>query len=488
MKMTNLLSEIDIIAPSIGMEIEGSTKFKSRFGGFVSILIITASTIVGLMFGRDFFLRMSPNVSISDEFIESSAVFLHDLPLVFNFKTDTSLKVNLEDYFDPVIEIVNVNASNYNLIDRSMRMIECDFSKYLINQGLIEDYYKLDNRKSYCLNFDNSTYFLNSGSTANSTFIRVNFYKCGAKFPKKNCARDVNTTILILSVTYVSSYVDSKSFELPIKFYVDRLNIILASGVQKANYLYFTNDVFISDAGWLFTSNESTSYITLSDVTSDINVLPPEQSNKFYALILMSPRLRRSTMRNFTKIQDLFAKLGGLANIFVITAKLLFSNFLRYRYFVYLARNLSVTPTYSKFINVNKSRLFNMSSINNILNNNPPSAQLQVELANNNRNAINEPNIMKNNNIQLTSGPNINPQNLTIKDINKQAEICNTNINFSIDQTECSSLEAMKFSYYEYLKYDLLCKHKSEESKPSFLKVFNSVKKELNLELILRKI
>lgn len=338
--MKRAFEYLDYIAPTIGFEHNDSPKFRSVYGAFFSLSAIIASVIIGAMFGKEIYERKIPVVASSEEYVDESLVYLKNLPIVFSFKTDTSNFVDIEDYFDIQIDHITVDETRVNRKDQSLKIEECNFSKFNQHGKIFEDNRKGNLLKSYCMTFKEDTFLRNNLGTINSKYMRLNFFKCGEKYKNKKCAEDMNDIVLILSIGFINSYIDSSDYKEPVKYFEDYLHVPLSSKVQKANYLLFTNDVFYSDNGWILEDIKKIDYIALSNTYPDINLLPDDMMNKIYALILQSPQLRKKTTRNYMKVQELFAKIGGIANMFTIMVKILSYSFLRYKYLMYISENL----------------------------------------------------------------------------------------------------------------------------------------------------
>eukprot|EP00340_Litonotus_pictus_P009956 CAMPEP_0170531486 /NCGR_PEP_ID=MMETSP0209-20121228/62279_1 /TAXON_ID=665100 ORGANISM="Litonotus pictus, Strain P1" /NCGR_SAMPLE_ID=MMETSP0209 /ASSEMBLY_ACC=CAM_ASM_000301 /LENGTH=269 /DNA_ID=CAMNT_0010826179 /DNA_START=114 /DNA_END=920 /DNA_ORIENTATION=- len=63
------------------------------------------------------------------------------------------------------------------------------------------------------------------------------------------------------------------------------------------------------------------------------------ESNNILDLIIDAPTLRTKTLRNYLKVQELFARVGGLANAFMITVKILTYHFMKFKFYFFVHEN-----------------------------------------------------------------------------------------------------------------------------------------------------
>ncbi len=102
-------------------------------------------------------------------------------------------------------------------------------------------------------------------------------------------------------------------------------------------YLSLTNNIYKSDNGWILEDYKIYEYVTLSERSLDIN--PNDgiaTKGQMFNISIDSPNLRQITIRNYMKIQELIAKVGGLVKGISIAIQLITFHFLRIQYLKYV--------------------------------------------------------------------------------------------------------------------------------------------------------
>jgi len=99
-----------------------------------------------------------------------------------------------------------------------------------------------------------------------------------------------------------------------------------------------TNDVYVSDEGWMLEDLRKINYISIDSIYYDV-INNGEGPMMAMTSVLKSPRLRNKANRNYMKVQELFAKIGGIANAFFMIMYVLTFYYLRFNYFMYIREN-----------------------------------------------------------------------------------------------------------------------------------------------------
>eukprot|EP00340_Litonotus_pictus_P010960 CAMPEP_0170539816 /NCGR_PEP_ID=MMETSP0209-20121228/104225_1 /TAXON_ID=665100 ORGANISM="Litonotus pictus, Strain P1" /NCGR_SAMPLE_ID=MMETSP0209 /ASSEMBLY_ACC=CAM_ASM_000301 /LENGTH=254 /DNA_ID=CAMNT_0010841959 /DNA_START=776 /DNA_END=1537 /DNA_ORIENTATION=+ len=64
-----------------------------------------------------------------------------------------------------------------------------------------------------------------------------------------------------------------------------------------------------------------------------------DKSNNILSFLIDAPTLTKKTLRNYLKVQELFARVGGLANAFWIIIKILTYHFMKFKYYFFVYEN-----------------------------------------------------------------------------------------------------------------------------------------------------
>ena len=110
--------------------IKGDLDYKTRAGGFITILIIIATVIIGIIFSQELFLKKNPNVTSALKISEHPDKYRYPYPIFFMLGVRNSNNVPIinekmyfpEGYiFKSVLENDKIVSSRYPI-----NMVSCD--------------------------------------------------------------------------------------------------------------------------------------------------------------------------------------------------------------------------------------------------------------------------------------------------------------------------------------------------------------------------
>ena len=340
MTLKTIFSNFDFLGFQIGLEFEMSTKFKSIHGAVLSIIVFIMTTIIGFLFGSEIYQREKPYVTSSATYVENSNVYLKDFPLALYFYNDTELLINPFDYYDVLLYKINFTNS------------ESEFAGFLHGSKPVicrkDHFYPWNNRISeqkineimiaspICFDNEEDVYFENTDDDVNSTYIQLTVKSC--KDSRKKCPDDY---YIVVSQTYVQlifmeSYVNSKDYSNPIKFYIKGNTQQLIPNRIKKSTVVIINNIYYSDDGWILEDKYLTRFTQNSLINNEAIDQIGDYHNHLLWLIFASPKLGIQYDRNYLKVQDLFAKLGGILNVLIVMGKILLYNYTNFKYIVNL--------------------------------------------------------------------------------------------------------------------------------------------------------
>jgi hypothetical protein len=331
--------KFDIIGPEFNFERNGTSRFKTVQGSFLSLIIIVAAIVLAFQFGRDIYQRKLPNVSSSREFINISEIYMQDFPMMLSFYSNNALQLNYNSTFDGWVEEFILFDEKNNIIKHNLVNCKEMLPKFRKHRDLVSRILLSSPDNYYCLNFTENIKFQNEFIGPNSSFIGFHFKYC-EKEERSDCHHDplLLNSSLNVAITYIDNFVDSTSYSNPVKPFVTRIASSISSSFSKALIISFTNNEYVSDNGWLVEDIKKTNYVQLSAQSSEV-LLRKENNNKVFELFLSSPRLRIKDKRVYLKVQELFARIGGIVNGFIIVMNILSFHYLRFKYFIFVWKN-----------------------------------------------------------------------------------------------------------------------------------------------------
>lgn len=296
------------------------------------------------MFGKEVYERKLPSVYLMNERVKKSEVLMREFPLFFKFCwVNGTLLSNLDDYFD--FQITNMHFDdNYNITYEFLQpTTNCTPSLFsssnpeLLNKILSknEEYMCVDTRK----NNTNSSFY-NGFSDYNSANVKFEVFRCNPKVRK--CADNIETLMKEIYVvpTFINLYVDSSNYTNPVQYYISSFAIQTTDEISKFITLYFEKSLYSSDNGFLLEDIYTDEFVMLKTMLTDVNSNQIGDKIKMLHFNLSCPNIRSIIKRNYLKIQDLIAKVGGLVKGLLLIVSVLTFNYNSFLYNTYIYRIL----------------------------------------------------------------------------------------------------------------------------------------------------
>lgn len=359
--MIKLLRTIDFVGPQFLFEDETRNRFKTLEGGLISFIIYGISITIGFLFGQEIYQRKMPNSSYSKELIEESVVGLSQFPIMITATDRAGIPVSFDKTFDSVVETVSIDSNGYTDIENKTLAIKpCNYTKFTAHSKFLEQSRLNDIYSYYCINFNQNTTIKNELISKNSKLLSVYLYPCGT-FSERQCGAEISINNMMVILSLITSYVDPLNYTNPVQYFEYRYLQPIIYGTLKLNYVSITNDIFLSDDGWLFQQLNETDFLSINPIRNDANIIPADQPYKpYYVAMFDSPKIRVKTSRNYMKIQELFAKVGGIANAAIIIMTIASKHYLRFKFLLFINESidsgLDVTNTEQHKLCTNSER------------------------------------------------------------------------------------------------------------------------------------
>ena len=91
---------------------------------------------------------------------------------------------------------------------------------------------------------------------------------------------------------------------------------ILSITVKKSKYKTFKEIKVINDNGWIFNSKDTSSVYSHQSITNDFNLKDAMKEDVIYTYYMYFGKNYDEFTRNYSKIQEVFAQIGGFCNFF----------------------------------------------------------------------------------------------------------------------------------------------------------------------------
>jgi hypothetical protein len=161
----------------------------------------------------------------------------------------------------------------------------------------------------------NNHVHLRIGICKNST---SNNFKC---FPE-DFIREKMASFFV-SFIYKDSYVDSKDYENPVKYYVTSYTLKSSSYNFRQDAYLYKNISFTTDSGMIMPDFQNLDGLQL-DYISSSNTADPK-TEVFTNVIIGLNNIKGNYSRSYIKVQDISAQVGGLIKFFMVVFEVLLS-------------------------------------------------------------------------------------------------------------------------------------------------------------------
>lgn len=333
MKSTRaLFKNIDMVGPKFLLEFEGGSRFLSIQGSIISLGLYGFLISISFIFGTELWERKKPYYTQSKIQKENTVIPLYKFPLMFSLYTDSLENVlNFDEYL--MVE----TQQSYGILTRPDNPDPVTFinvlNLYKCDPSEAYDYYKgskFGNATILCPDADESNYLLNDAGSANSIHYKFYFYKCDPAARK--CADDLEDKFetLRLIITTVDNSVDPTIYSKPLVSFENNISVLLSNWLMKKVLVTFEKNELVSDYGWIFENLVSDIYFKTSSSNYEYLFLPPGNTSPKIVISISTFRQITRVCRSYLKIQELFAKIGGIANALFIIFEITFSSYLEY--------------------------------------------------------------------------------------------------------------------------------------------------------------
>lgn len=355
----------DIIGPSYSLEHEGETSFKSAHGGIISSIVMMFITVAAFIFGLDLIDKRNPYLSTTKVQQQISSISLYKFPIIFSIYTkELENVVNFDEYvtfqIDQVIGPFTIDEGTYNNPDK-YPLKKCNISEQY-------DFYKNASYPGislYCPDFPANTTLQNEYLSSNSTSYIFNFFKCNPT--QRKCADDLDVIFETLSlyVAFVDSSLEPQNYLNPFEKIEIARGFQLSNTLQKTIRISINSNSIISDIGWIFNDLVIQEYVKINSFDVEYSIISEHNEGYNTQFIINSPAEVTIIQRNYVKVQEIFAKVGGVLNALFIIAKLLFSDFLRFKYHQFI-QSMFIEKSAHPSANPAAISTYNTINVNNV--------------------------------------------------------------------------------------------------------------------------
>lgn len=325
-----MLTSFDFLGPQIILSVQNNRIHKTTFGGFASLIILLIFCLAFLGFGQDMFYRIMPRVSfnkvVSDTLpmkVINDRNFLFTIYDQYTFLPIPEFNRRFTVYFD-----YNIFSGTGGTIRKSNMPIEKCSQEAL---KLWEGYFNISPDTYLC--FPKNTTWDIKGVFSEGAYaaIRLQVDYCKNNSDPSigrvmsNCIPKNETQVFLggnrIQMHYIveDTLVDNRNYTNP-------ASRVAYTGLVNTNAFTWTRMTVLfkkilinTDTGFFVEDLVNQSYNGIESINSE-SISTPE-TNTVYSHLIGNSRWNEIYNRQYIKIQDIFAMMGGFINIGMIILK-----------------------------------------------------------------------------------------------------------------------------------------------------------------------
>ena len=334
------LRKIDFFGKLLTFNENDSEKYHTFFGLFLSVVTIATCVVIGFLFGQEIYKRETPFVNSSLDFInpQESLVNLKDMPMFFNFvDMYGNAYSNPEDYFTFFIETV-LTDENFNVqyMDPTFGLTPCKLDLFdEEHHQYLKDVF-VEGNLFFCFEYKDTSQAKNIMGSPDAVLNILNFAKCNPN--TKTCADDLDTilTDFYISFYYLESYFDQKNYKNSHQRYLNSKIFKASNGLYRRQNIKFQHHELITDKGWIIEDIQTESLITFESIITDVNFASEAEGiykNLLLDLAFTSSLVKPIVSRNYLKVQELLARIGGFFNACLVIFTIISADYIEFSLF-----------------------------------------------------------------------------------------------------------------------------------------------------------
>lgn len=402
-KLNEFSGYFDYFKQPVKLMFNKQEKVSTTIGFIFSVIIFSVSIALAISMGADIYNRTNPNVAYTTTTLEEVPIFnmtQGNLRFIALMQDPNGIPFHDPRYFTlNILLYQNIRFSNSTVSTTKtpFKQVNCSIHyEYFNITNSTKDYDSNRLGEGYC--FDPTSLSI-GGSYLENYFANINYqvFKCVNSTANNNTCKplnEINTKLYNskFQMYYFDAYVDTNNYSNPIISYFNNYFIKIDSGMYKYSNLYLKKTTVDTDDGLIFESKNKDIHLTTDYFREQFFILQNQQLISFYMNISNN---FLNVKRNYSKLQNLAATVGGIFSIMTIFAELISSFFVRHKIYAMLFNALFFMDENDQR-NATKINHFRIDKVQNI------RSSPHIKLQNSSINVINTKNI--NSQLRLIEG------------------------------------------------------------------------------------
>ena len=323
----------DYLGQPLNLYYKSHNTLRTSFGGIMTIISFIIMSLMILAFGQDFFYRKNPIVVASTETLDQYEI--HNLtnknfPMAFrledaygNFYNDDRNLYLIGKYF----MYNKINGIWNKTIDSYIFPRPCSSKDFNSESKFHKDYKIIE---YYCIDLNHKFGgYWNGDFVGHITVVAAKCLEGTYNIKKESCYNDnerpEKVENIYLNSHFPISNVNPNDYDSGIKTEIYTDYFRLDSKLKKVKYNFFEITELESDYGWMLKIRETKKVLGFKQGYLDI-LLVNELENLIGGFFLYSSKSIIKIKREYPKLQDLAAQVGGIMKFFITLFSIIVKN------------------------------------------------------------------------------------------------------------------------------------------------------------------
>jgi hypothetical protein len=329
--IVGFIRTLDRIAPQIQLNYKGYSKYKTIMGGLISLIISLLTFALTIYYGRELFMKENPSI-ISSTIYNKMPSNTSLSPSNFTFYLAVEDPSNNLFYFkdDRIYEmtarVYKRIVTNYNIVKVEkipIKLEACVLEKHFPGSEALFNTSQLD--QTYCLRPEDN-FFLKGDFDLNE-FYEIQFYviPCFNTTENKNKCKSPKEIESKLNSGYVFFkygyyYYSPNNYSQPLTRQSQSFFSRIGLTSYKKTLSYKKKINFTSDNSIVFQEKDFQSFTQVDYIQDVLEPVPRKSNDHIWSMDLRMSYSEELHSRNYLKIQNLLAIVGGFYNgLFLIS-------------------------------------------------------------------------------------------------------------------------------------------------------------------------
>lgn len=309
----HFLEQIDFCYSIVGLSYKGHKRYKSWFGGIVSISLFFSFIGIICYYLISFISREIPKMTFEDMKYWSAP----ENDVSKNFTMAIMMKFNGINQFRN--DLIKLSAYYYNNTEskstqKIIDFIQCDSNLFINNQN---EFLKLELSKAKCLNLTGISI---QGSSVNDIFqyIQIKFLLC---LQGEDCypLSDQETVFQELKpiayIYFLDTAFQTNSKTNKVVHFINYIEVNVTHKNSKETQIYFSKNEMRVDESYFFSSSPKVFSFFMLDSFRDLVSVRTEEQDEALKLNILSSKNKSVINISYMQLSELLANIAAISNV-----------------------------------------------------------------------------------------------------------------------------------------------------------------------------